>query len=209
MKLKDKVSLIQSLLDQFFPNPTIPLLHRDPYTLLIAVILSAQSTDQRVNTITPYLFGKASTPEDMIKLSLDTLIDIIRPCGLGPTKAKAIQKLSSILLLSYQGRVPASLPDLEKLPGVGPKTAAVVVSQAFNQPAFPVDTHIYRCARRWGLSQAKSPNNVSSDLKHLFPKTKWIKLHLQMIYYARQYCPARRHIVTSCPICQAVTFSPP
>ena len=205
MNKREKALFILSTLERLFPSPLIPLFHTDSYSLLIAVLLSAQSTDARVNLITPMLFAKAKTPEEMIKLSPEEIEDIIRPCGLGRTKAKAIWHLSKILLDNYKGTVPDSLEELEKLPGVGHKTASVVLIQAFGHPAFPVDTHIHRCAKRWGLSQGKDVVQTENDLKKLFPKETWIKLHLQIIYFARTYCPARGHIVEKCPICQIIT----
>ncbi|NDE82949.1 MAG: endonuclease III, partial [Chlamydiia bacterium] len=184
-----------------FPDPIIPLTHTDTYTLLIAVLLSAQSTDARVNTVTPILFKKASTPEQMIRLEIQQIEEIIRPCGLGPTKAKAIWSLSNILLEKFNGIVPCDISELESLPGVGHKTASVVMIQGFDQPAFPVDTHIHRCAKRWGLSKGRSVKETEKDLKSIFPKATWIKLHLQIIYFARQFCPARKHVIENCPIC--------
>lgn len=201
MTPKKRASIIQTILEEIFPHPTIPLQHNDAYTLLIAVLLSAQSTDQRVNLITPILFAHADTPEKMVTLSIAEIREIIRPCGLGPTKAKAIWNLSQMLLDKYHGRVPKSFAELEQLPGVGHKTASVVMSQAFHQPAFPVDTHIHRCAKRWGLSDGSSVKQTEHDLKHLFPKTSWNKVHLQIIYFARKYCPARGHDSHKCPIC--------
>lgn len=201
MKKKEIAKQIQHILDQHFPDPSIPLIHRDPYTLLIAVLLSAQSTDARVNLITPQLFTRAATPREMIALSIPEIAEIIRPCGLSNTKAKAIWHLSKLLLDQHQGKVPASFEALEKLPGVGHKTASVVMAQAFHQPAFPVDTHIHRCAKRWGLSSGKNVVQTEKDLKALFPKTAWNKLHLQIIYFARKYCPARGHKAEKCPIC--------
>ena len=192
---------IQSILDKLFPHPTIPLNHTDPYTLLIAVLLSAQCTDVRVNQVTPHLFAKASTPKEMVALSIEEIAAIIRPCGLSNTKAKAIWNLSQLLLKSHRGKVPASFAALEKLPGVGHKTASVVMAQAFHKPAFPVDTHIHRCAKRWHLSSGKNVKQTEKDLKALFSRRDWIKLHLQIIYFARKYCPALRHNSKNCPIC--------
>jgi endonuclease-3 len=192
---------IQKILDEYFPNPEIPLDHKDPYTLLIAVLLSAQCTDLRVNKTTPHLFKLADTPEAMILLTPKEIEELIRPCGLGPTKAKAIWKLSCDLLEKHGGKVPKSFAALEALPGVGHKTASVVMAQAFHVPAFPIDTHIFRCAHRWGLSQGKTVAVVEKDLKRLFPKTSWIKLHLQIILFARKFCPAQRHVKEKCPIC--------
>jgi endonuclease III len=196
-----KVKQIQATLDQLFPHPSIPLQHKDPYTLLIAVLLSAQCTDARVNLVTPQLFAKASTPQDMVKLTIPEITEIIRTCGLSNTKAKAIWNLSKILLDKHKGKVPCSFAALEKLPGVGHKTASVVMSQAFHKPAFPVDTHIHRCAKRWGLSSGKNVEQTEKDLKRAFPKKSWNKLHLQIIYFARKYCFARGHDPKQCPIC--------
>ena len=202
--MNKKAQIVQEILDRFFPNPPIPLKHRDAYTLLIAVLLSAQTTDKQVNKITPLLFKKASKPKEMTDLPLKTIEEIIRPCGLGPTKARAIKKLSHILVEKYKGRVPKTGKNLEALPGVGHKTASVVLVQAFHKPAFPVDTHIHRCAKRWGLSDGKSTAKTEKDLKKLFPKKRWGILHLQIIYYARKYCPAKSHDLRSCPICSAL-----
>ena len=205
--MKKKAQEIQHILDKLFPHPTIPLAHIDPYTLLIAVLLSAQCTDVRVNQVTPHLFAKASTPKAMIALCIEEIAAIIRPCGLSNTKAKAIWGLSQLLLSKHQGKVPASFAALEKLPGVGHKTASVVMAQAFHKPAFPVDTHIHRCAKRWGLSSGKNVKQTEKDLKNLFPKKSWIKLHLQIIYFARQYCPALKHKIEKCPICQKMSHT--
>lgn len=195
-------SKIQQILNDLFPSPPIPLVHSDPYTLLIATLLSAQCTDERVNKVTPQLFALGSTPEEMIKLSVDEIMAIIKPCGLYRIKSKAIWNLSHILLKKHKGRVPSSLAALEKLPGVGHKTASVVLSQAFHKPAFPVDTHIHRCAKRWNLSPGKSVEQTERDLKAIFPKSKWSKIHLQIIYFARKYCQALRHNPKTCPICK-------
>lgn len=192
---------IQDILDDLFPDPPIPLTHADPFTLLIAVLLSAQCTDKRVNQVTPALFALADSPEQMALLSPEEVEAIIKPCGLGATKSRNIVMLSKILIESHEGRVPDTFAELEALPGVGHKTASVVMSQAFCHPAFPVDTHIHRCAKRWGLSSGKSVETTEADLKRLFPKESWNKLHLQIIYYARQYCPARGHTIDECPIC--------
>lgn len=189
------------ILDRHFPSPEIPLNHLNPYTFLIAVLLSAQCTDARVNSVTPTLFAKASTPEEMILLTPYEIEQIIRPCGLAPKKSKAIWELSHLLIERHKGRVPKSLEALEQLPGVGHKTASVVMSQVFNEPAFPVDTHIHRCAKRWGLSSGKNVVQTERDLKAAFPKSTWNKLHLQIIYFARAYCPARGHDEAKCPIC--------
>lgn len=201
MGKKEWAKEIQQILNELFPKPEIPLEHKDPYTLLIAVLLSAQCTDARVNTVTPTLFALADTPEQMIALSIDEIAQVIRPCGLSPTKAKAIWNLSQILIEKHEGEVPPTFPDLEALPGVGHKTASVVMSQAFHHPAFPVDTHIHRCAKRWHLSNGKSVEQTERDLKAVFPKKEWNKIHLQIIYFARKYCPARAHNGEKCPIC--------
>jgi len=184
-----------------YPNPPIPLHHTSHYTLLVAVLLSAQCTDARVNQVTPVLFAKADTPKKMVTLSVDEIRDIIRPCGLSPRKSKAIYDLSHILLEKHNGEVPNTFEALEALPGVGHKTASVVMIQAFNMPAFPVDTHIHRLGYRWGLSTGKSVEKTERDLKRIFPKDKWNKLHLQIIYFGREYCPARGHDPEACPIC--------
>ncbi len=203
-----KAKWIAACLEKHFPHPDIPLQHKDPYTLLVAVLLSAQCTDARVNQITPKLFAKASTPRELVLLSIEEIEEIIRPCGLGPTKAKAIWNLSSKLLKQHKGRVPRSLRSLEALPGVGHKTASVVLIQAFQKDAFPVDTHIHRCAKRWSLSSGKSVEQTEKDLKKLFPKKLWKKLHLQMIYYARSFCPAKGHKLEKCPICHFMSEKP-
>jgi endonuclease-3 len=192
---------IAAILDQLYPETPIPLQHKDAYTLLIAVLLSAQCTDVRVNQVTPILFAKASTPQEMVKLTVAEIEDIIRPCGLSPTKSKAIAKLSEILLEKYGGKVPQDWAALEALPGVGHKTASVVMSQAFGVPAFPVDTHIHRLAYRWGLSNGKNVEQTERDLKAVFPENAWNKLHLQIIFFGREYCPARNHHPENCPIC--------
>lgn len=198
---KEKAKKIIEILDHFFPNPKIPLLHKDPYTLLIAVLLSAQCTDARVNLVTPQLFALADTPKKMLQLNPLEIEKIIRPCGIGNTKSRAIWNLSKNLIDHYQGEVPSSFNALEHLPGVGHKTASVVMAQAFHVPAFPVDTHIHRCAKRWGLSSGKNVAQTEKDLKKLFPEHLWIRLHLQIILYARKYCPARNHKNADCVIC--------
>lgn len=198
---KEKTLEIARILDELYPETPIPLTHTSPYTLLVAVLLSAQCTDVRVNLITPILFGRADNPFDMIKLSIDEIKEIIRPCGLSPAKSKAIFNLSHILIDKYNGEVPESFEALEELPGVGHKTASVVMSQAFGHPAFPIDTHIHRLAYRWGLSNGKNVTQTEKDLKRLFPKETWNKLHLQIIYFGREYCPARSHNFLECPIC--------
>jgi endonuclease-3 len=191
MTKKEKVSFVMEELDRLYPEIPIPLDHKDPYTLLIAVLLSAQSTDVRVNQITPLLFKKADTPQQMIKLSVEQIRDIIKPVGLSPMKSKGIYGLSHILINEHQGKVPKSFEALEALPAVGHKTASVVMSQAFGVPAFPVDTHIHRLMYRWGLSNGKSVVQTERDAKRLFPKNKWNEVHLQIIWYGREYCPAR------------------
>jgi endonuclease III len=204
MKREARAEIVKKILDAYFPAPKVPLQHHDPYTLLIAVVLSARSTDAMVNRVTPALFAKASGPRQMAELDVEEIRALIRPCGLSPQKAKAIKELSRLLIERHQGEVPRSFSDLEALPGVGHKTASVVMAQAFHLPAFPVDTHIFRCARRWKLSQAKGVVGVERDLKELFDEEEWIRLHLQIIYYARTFCPARGHIVDNCPICHAL-----
>lgn len=197
----EKAEQIVKILDELYPNPPIPLDHSSDYTLLVAVLLSAQCTDVRVNQVTPFLFAKADTPEKMITLSVDEIREIIRPCGLSPRKSKAIYDLSHILIDQHNGQVPNTFEELEALPGVGHKTASVVMIQAFGMPAFPVDTHIHRLGYRWGLSTGKNVEKTEADLKRIFPKDKWIKLHLQIIYFGREYCPARGHDPEACPIC--------
>lgn len=204
MTKKEKALFIARTLDALFPNPPIPLLHKDPFTLLIAVLLSARCQDARVNTITPKLFELADTPEKMAMQPIEKVQKIIQPCGLSPQKAKAIVGLSEILILKYKGKVPQSFAALETLPGVGHKTASVVMAQAFGKPAFPVDTHIHRLAKRWGLTSGKNVKTTEEDLKKLFPKKDWIKIHLQFIYFARKYCQARGHIQAHCPICSVI-----
>lgn len=191
MTKAEKVQFVIDTLEELYPEVPIPLDHKDPYTLLIAVLLSAQCTDVRVNKTTPFLFAKADNPYDMIKLSVEEIADIIRPCGLSPMKSKGIYGLSKILIDQYNGEVPADMKALESLPAVGHKTASVVMSQAFNIPAFPVDTHIHRMMYRWNLSSGKNVEQTERDAKKLFPENKWNKLHLQMIWYGREYSPAR------------------
>lgn len=203
MTLQQKASEIAGILDTLYPHTPIPLRHEDAYTLLVAVVLSAQCTDERVNQITPLLFARADNPYAMIKLPVEEIQRIILPCGLSPAKSKAIWGLSKILVEQYGGKVPQTFEALEGLPGVGHKTASVVMSQAFGVPAFPVDTHIHRLAARWGLSDGKSVEKTERDLKALFPEASWNKLHLQIIYFGRQYCPARGHKPANCPICSA------
>jgi endonuclease-3 len=208
MNKRELAKQIGRILDGLYPNPPIPLKHHSPFTLLVAVVLSAQCTDARVNIVTPALFAQADTAEKMARLSAEEIEDFIRTCGLAPQKSKAIHELSTILRDRYQGRVPQTFEELEELPGVGHKTASVVMAQAFHQPAFPVDTHIARCAVRWGLSSGKTVAAIEKDLKKLFPKREWIKRHLQIIYFAREYCPAKKHDEGLCPICKVVTRSP-
>ena len=192
---------IHRILESLYEEVPIPLVHKDPYTLLIAVLLSAQCTDKKVNQITPLLFAEADNPHDMIKLTPDHIRSIIRPCGLSPRKSKAIHRLSEILIEEHNSEVPQSFEALEALPGVGHKTASVVMSQAFGIPAFPVDTHIHRLAYRWKLSTGKNVDKTEKDLKKLFPREIWNRLHLQIIFFGREYCPAQRHDPNACPIC--------
>ncbi|TLD68257.1 endonuclease III [Phragmitibacter flavus] len=195
---------LQQRLALLYPETPVPLDHKDPYTLLVAVLLSAQCTDIRVNLITPKLFAAADNPLDMSKLEVAQIEAIVRPCGLGPQKARAIRELSRMLVEQHQGNVPADLEELEKLPGVGHKTAQVVMAQAFGVPSFPVDTHIHRLAKRWRLSNGKSVIQTERDLKRLFPREAWNQLHLQIIFYGREYCTARGCDGTRCPLCQEV-----
>jgi len=201
MNQKEKAFKIKKILNELYPDPKIPLDHSNNFTFLIAVLLSAQCTDARVNTITPILFAKAKNPRDMLKLSVQEIEDIIRPCGLAPRKAKAIWELSKILVDKHGGTVPKTFEELEELPGVGHKTASVLMAQAFGVPAFPVDTHIHRCAKRWGLSSGKNVEETERDLKKWFKEEDWIKLHLQIIYFAREFCPAKKHDAGQCQIC--------
>jgi endonuclease-3 len=197
----EKARRIQRILDRLYPDADKPLDHVDPYSLLIAVVLSAQCTDERVNRVTPQLFARAATPEQMLELSVSQIRRIIRSCGLAPSKAKAIRGLSRILVDQHGGRVPADFDALEALPGVGHKTASVVMSQAFGHPAFPVDTHIHRLAGRWGLSRARNVLETERDLKRVFAPEDWGRVHLQIIYFGREHCPARGHDLSTCPIC--------
>jgi endonuclease-3 len=198
----ERAKLIAARLEKLYPRPPIPLDHRDPYTLLIAVLLSAQTTDKRVNLVTPALFQKANRPEEMMHLPESEILALIRTCGLAPQKAKAIRNLSRILVEQHAGRVPASFEALEALPGVGHKTASVVMAQAFGIPAFPVDTHIHRLAARWGLSDGRSVEQTERDLKRLFPEEEWNPLHLRIIFYGREYCTARGCDGRKCPLCR-------
>lgn len=201
MTRAEKAARIAAQLDALYPRPPIPLDHADPFTLLVAVLLSAQTTDKRVNLVTPALFARARTPEAMAQLDEAEILGFIRTCGLAPGKAKAIRRLAEILVAEHGGRVPADFAALERLPGVGHKTASVVMCQAFGVPAFPVDTHIHRLAARWGLSNGASVERTERDLKRLFPREAWNRLHLQIIYFGREHCPARGHDFGRCPIC--------
>ena len=202
MKKKDRVVFISNCLEKLYPNTPIPLSHSNNYELLIAVLLSAQCTDERVNQVTPILFSKANKPDAMITLNVEEIYDIIRPCGLAPKKSKAIWDLSLILVEKYNSKVPENFEKLESLPGVGHKTASVIMSQGFGHPAFPVDTHIHRLAQRWGLTNGKNVVQTEKDLKKLFPKESWNKLHLQIIYFGREYCTARGCKGNTCIICK-------
>lgn len=201
---KDKAGFVADTLAKLYPTVTVPLDHSDPYTLLVAVLLSAQCTDKKVNEITPLLFAKARTPQQMVKLSVEQIQDIIRPCGLSPMKSKGIHGLSRIILEEHGGQVPQDMAALERMPGVGHKTASVVMSQAFGMPAFPVDTHIHRLAWRWGLSTGHSVERTEADLKKLFPEQTWNDLHIRIIYFGREHCPAKGHDPHACPICSAI-----
>jgi endonuclease-3 len=201
-KQRDWAKRIGEILDVHVPECEIPLSHEDPFTLLCAVLLSAQCTDLRVNQVTPALFGLANTAEQMAATSLEKIEDIIRPCGLYRNKARALQAMAKLIVERHGGQVPADLEQLEQLPGVGHKTASVVMVQAFGQPAFPVDTHIARCAKRWGLSSSDDVDVVESRLKKLFPVEQWGRKHLQIILFARAFCPARGHHPEACPICR-------
>jgi endonuclease-3 len=201
MRKADKAQRIQQLLDELYPEPPIPLHHDSPFALLVAVVLSAQTTDARVNLVTPALFARARTPEHMAALDVDEIHGLIRTCGLAPAKAKHLSALSKLLVERHAGQVPQSFAELEALPGVGHKTAGVVMAQAFGVATFPVDTHIHRLAARWGLSSGTNVTRTERDLKRLFPEPAWNKLHLQLIYFGRRYCPAQRHLPERCPIC--------
>lgn len=204
MRLKQKVEYIASKLEELYPNPEIPLDHENNFTFLIAVMLSAQSTDKKVNEITPKLFSKANTPEKMDRLKVNEIRDYIREIGLAPTKAKNIKKTSQLLIEKHHGKVPKTFEELEELPGVGHKTASVIMSQAFGQPAFPVDTHIHRLAYRWKLSNGKNVQSTERDLKRKFDQRLWNKLHLQMIFYGREFCQARKK-KCNCEICETIS----
>ena len=201
MKRSDKAQQVSKILNRIYKKVPIPLSHKNKFELVIAVLLSAQCTDERVNQVTPILFKKANTAIKMTKIPKNTIYKIIRPCGLAPQKSKAIFELSRILVKKFKGKVPESFEELEKLPGVGHKTASVVMSQGFGHPAFPVDTHIHRLAQRWGLTNGKNVVQTEEDLKRLFPKKSWNKLHLQIIYYGREYCKARECYGVTCKIC--------
>ena len=200
----NKIKFISGTLDELFPNPPIPLDFKSPYTLLVAVVLSAQCTDVRVNQVTKVLFKEANTPSAMVKLGVKRIAEIIKPCGFFNTKSVNIFNLSKTLVEKYKGKVPCTFEDLEALPGVGHKTASVIMSHAYKIPAFPVDTHIHRLAERWGLSDGSSVEQTEKDLKRIFPENEWEKRHLQIIYYGRTYCKARGHKVENCPICSRI-----
>ena len=204
MNKKDKIQFISTKLDELFPNPPIPLDYTSPFTLLVAVVLSAQCTDIRVNQVTKVLYKKAKTPAAMVKLGVERIAEIIKPCGFFNTKSKNIYNLSKTLVEKYGGEVPRTFEELEALPGVGHKTASVMMIHAFKTPAFPVDTHIHRLAKRWGLSDGSSVEKTEKDLKKAFPENEWEKRHLQIIYFGRTYCKARGHKAEECPICSVV-----
>lgn len=204
MKKAERAAYILDKLEEYYPETPVPLDHKDAYTLLVAVLLSAQCTDERVNQVTPKLFALADNPKDMAVQPVEKIQEIIRPCGLSPRKSKAISVLSQMIIEEHNGNVPNTFEDLEKLPGVGHKTASVVMAQAFGVPAFPVDTHIHRLAQRWGLTNGKNVEQTEKDCKKLFPEEKWNKLHLQIIFYGREYCKARACFGLECPICTAV-----
>ncbi len=204
MLKQERADFILRRLEELYPETPVPLDHKDPYTLLVAVLLSAQCTDARVNIVTPGLFSLADQPEAMSLLPVETIQEAIKSCGLAPRKAKAISELSQILCSRYDGEVPQSLEEMETLPGVGHKTASVVIAQAFGVPAFPVDTHIHRLAQRWKLTNGKNVVQTEGDLKKLFPRESWNKLHLQIIFYGREYCPARSCFGLECEICRAL-----
>jgi endonuclease-3 len=204
MTRTEKASFVSKKLAELYPRTSIPLDHQDPYTLLVAVVLSAQCTDKKVNEITPLLFARARIPQQMVELSVQEIEDIIRPCGLSPMKSKGIHGLSRIILDEHGGEVPRTFSALEALPAVGHKTASVVMSQAFGVPAFPVDTHIHRLAWRWTLSTGRSVEHTEADLKKLFPKESWNDLHLRIIFFGREHCPAKGHDPRKCPICSVI-----
>ena len=202
MTKQERADFARKKLKELYPHPEPPLLHSDPFSLLVAVLLSAQTTDARVNIVTPALFKKAPTPQKMAKLSAEEILSFIKTCGLAPTKAKNVQKLSEILVEKYKGKVPQTFEELEELPGVGHKTASVVMTQCFGHPAFPVDTHIHRLAKRWKLSPGKNVEQVEKDLKKLFPESSWHDVHLQIIFYGREHCSARGCDGHTCLICK-------
>ena len=204
MNKKEKAVFVQETLDRLYPEPAIPLDHKDPYTLLVSVLLSAQCTDKKVNQITPLLFAKADTPEKMVQMDVDEIREIIKPCGLSPMKSKGIFGLSKIILEEHNGQVPKDMAALERMPGVGHKTASVVMCQAFGVPAFPVDTHIHRLAWRWTLSTGKTVERTEADLKKLFAEETWNTVHLQIIYFGREHCPAKAHDPRKCLICKVI-----
>jgi len=201
MKRKEKAERIQSMLEELYPETPVPLDHDTPFQLLVAVLMSAQTTDLKVNQVTPELFRQGPNPEKMAALEVSQIQSMIREVGLAPTKAKNIRRLSELLIERHQGNIPNTFEELEALPGVGHKTAGVVLAQAFNIPAFPIDTHIHRLAARWGLSNGKNVDQTEKDLKAVFPKDAWNNLHLQIIFFGREYCPARFHDLSQCPIC--------
>jgi len=201
MNRRDKANRVGEILDALYPEPPIPLVHQDPYTLLVSVMLSAQTTDKKVNEVTPALFAEASDPESMAVLPVDRILSFIRTVGLAPTKARNLRAMAELLLERHGGEVPDDIDALEALPGVGHKTASVVMCQAFGRPAFPVDTHIHRLAARWGLSDGKNVVKTEADLKKVFPIDTWIRRHLQIIYFGREHCPARGHDLSQCEIC--------
>jgi len=201
MNRRDKADRVGEILDALYPEPPIPLVHQDPYTLLVSVMLSAQTTDKKVNEVTPALFAEASDPESMAALPVDRILSFIRTVGLAPTKAKNLKAMAELLIERHGGEVPDDIDALEALPGVGHKTASVVMCQAFGRPAFPVDTHIHRLAARWGLSDGKNVVKTEADLKRVFPIETWIRRHLQIIYFGREHCPARGHDLSQCEIC--------
>jgi len=203
LKKQEKAKRIGSILDALYPAPPIPLQHSDPFTLLVAVVLSAQTTDAQVNKVTPALFKRAKTPRQMAAMTEGEILSLIRSCGLSPTKARNLKKLAETLVEEHGGKVPRDIEALEKLPGVGHKTASVVMTQAFGEPAFPVDTHIHRLAARWKLSSGKDVKQTEADLKKLFPREEWGRRHLQLIYFGREYCQARGHDEDACPICSS------
>lgn len=204
MNQKERALFVSEKLDSLYPDPTIPLQFTNTFTFLVAVLLSAQCTDKKVNAIAPKLFALADTPQRMAKLPREKIEEIIRPCGLAPAKSRHISELSKILLERFDGEVPKTFKELESLPGVGHKTASVIMGQAFGFPAFPVDTHIHRLAMRWGLSDGTSVEKTERDLKKLFPESEWSRRHLQIIYFGREFCPARGHAPQKCPICRHV-----